>query len=310
MSEWITAAPNPCSARVLRDFRMFAVLGTWMEADVVAATVRNALLQGCDRVYVVDNDSPDDTIEVACAEGAILARSFTTERYDEALRLQHMNEIVGELSELEGAEHIWWLFLDADEFPHGPWGMTLRDYLKTLDERYRVVGTRIFDHYPAESPHYLPGRHPLDFQSLCEELAHPMCPSMHRKHPLQRYDKSGAPIRSSKGFHYALCSEHLYEPSQPAFLHHFPFRNESVTRARLEALWIARVQEELDHSHMLARLQSLDAVYSRDWASVRNFTAFDPFYNTLNPPPCPSGVTLRPWTELIQIEHQRVARWY
>ena len=57
-----------------------------MEADVVAASIRNAVTQGCERMYVVDNASPDDTVSVALAEGAILARSFTSERYNERLR--------------------------------------------------------------------------------------------------------------------------------------------------------------------------------------------------------------------------------
>ena len=69
-----------------------------------------------------------------------------------------MNEVVAEVSLAEGDQHIWWLYLDADEFPHGPWGMTLREYLATLDERFRVVGTRFFNHYPSGTPHYEPGR--------------------------------------------------------------------------------------------------------------------------------------------------------
>jgi hypothetical protein len=69
---------------------------------------------------LVDNGSPDNTVEVACGEGAILARSFQTGRYDENLHLRHMNDVVSEISESEGAEHIWWLFLDCDEFAHGP----------------------------------------------------------------------------------------------------------------------------------------------------------------------------------------------
>src|SRR4051812_19828161 len=129
MSGWITAQHNPTDAHVLADVRLFAVLGTWMEADIVVATVRNALTQGCERVYLVDNASTDGTVERAVAEGATLARSYATERYDEGLRLDHMNAVVSEVSATEHNDHIWWLFLDADEFPHGPFGMTLLDYL-------------------------------------------------------------------------------------------------------------------------------------------------------------------------------------
>src|SRR5262252_1987258 len=61
---------------------------------------------------------------------------------------------------------------------------------------------------------------------------------------------------------------------------------------------------------MLAGLKSLDAVYCQDWASVQNFIALDPMYNTLNPRPPAVGVSLRPWTELVESEQQHVARWY
>jgi hypothetical protein len=266
-------------------------------------------------VYLVDNGSTDSTVAAARDAGAILARSFATERYDEGLRLKHMNEVVAEMSASEPDQHIWWLFLDADEFPHGPWGMTLHEYLKTLDEQFRVVGTRFFDHYPSSRPPYVTGRHPLDFQPLCEELAYPMCPRNHRKHPLQRYDKGGAHIQCGKGFHNAQCAEQLYEPSQPAFLHHFPFRDESVTRRRLEALWardqagVTRALESHD-THMLTRFRSMNAVYAGDWGAVENFIALDPMYSRLESPPPASGVRLKPWQESVAAEHQHVLRWY
>lgn len=306
MSDWIVAAENPADARVISHVRLFGILGTWMEADVVAATVRNAMTQGCERVYLVDNGSPDDTVAIAASEGAILARSFTTEHYDEHLRLRHMNDVVAEVSASEPDQYIWWYFLDADEFAHGPCGMTLRDYVRTLDVRFRVVGTRYFNHYPSHRPYYISGRHPLDFQPLCEELAYPMCPSGHRKHPLQRHDRRGARIECGRGFHLAQCADVLYEPSQPAFLHHFPFRDEGVTRARLASLWakdatgVSRALESQDSTnHMRTRHRSLDAVYAHDWSHVENFIAS----------PSTAGVHLKPWTESVEEPHRHVLRW-
>ena len=226
-----------------------------------------------------------------------------------------MNNVVAEVSSAEGDDHIWWLFLDADEFPHGPWGSTLRDYLRTLDEQFRVVGTRFFDHYPSGTPRNVPGRHPLDFQPLCEELAFAMCPSNHRKHPLQRYDKAGAPIECTNGFHSARCIDQVYEPAQPAFLQHFPYREEAVTRNRLKALWTknhrGETRAESSHdTHMLTRFRSLDAVYAQDWANVQNFIALDPMYNHMESPPPARGVTLKPWTEQVGPEHQHILRWH
>ena len=313
---WITAQVNPEKPRPLQHFRLFAVLGTWMEADVVDATIRNAMMQGCERVYLVDNDSLDDTVDRAVRAGGILARSFKTDQYDEELRHRHMNAVVEEISRAERDDHIWWLFLDADEFHHGPWGMTLAEYLNTLDAQFRVVGARFFDHYPSESPHYLPGRHPLDFQPLCEELAVAMCPSRHRKHPLLRYDRMAARIEADRGFHLVRCSDPISEPAQPVFIHHFPFRDKETTRRRLEALWAkrndgsARAVESSDTcTHMWARFRSLEAVYAGKWAAVHNFLALDPMYMSLPEPPAPMGVTVKPWTDLVQPEHQVVRRW-
>src|SRR5262249_61064577 len=94
----IDAVENPEDARVAARLRLFAVLGTWMEADVVADSVRNAFAQGCERVYLVDNGSEDDTVARAVEHGAILARTFVTEHYDERLRLRLMNDVVTEAS--------------------------------------------------------------------------------------------------------------------------------------------------------------------------------------------------------------------
>ena len=310
----ITAVPNFSDSRRPSRIRLFAVLGTWMEEDVVGATVRNAFVQGCEQVYLVDNASPDDTVAVACSEGATLARSFHTDSYDEDLRLRHMNAVVREVSEKEPDRHIWWLFLDADEFHHGPFGMTLSDYLSTLDEQFRVVGSRFFNHYPTTAPHYLSGHHPLDFQPLCEEISYPMCSKGHRKHPLIRLDKDRAVITASKGFHLVHCPDALYEPAQPCFLHHFPFRTEAATRRRLELLWrkpaygSSRAGQTGETTHMLARFRSLDAVYSQRWSEVVNFLELDPITRGL--PQATAALTLMPWSEAVGREHQPALRWY
>jgi len=226
-----------------------------------------------------------------------------------------MNDVVATTSTLEDVAHIWWLFLDADEFPHGPWGMTLRAYLETLDRQFRIVGTRFFDHYPSGVTEYIPNRHPLDFQPLCEELAYPMCPAHHRKHPLQRYDRDAPWIECGPGFHVARCTDRLHEPAQPAFLHHFPFREQHATRRRLEALWSQNADEparalQSRDTHMLARFQSLDAVYGHRWSDVRNFIAMDPMVDTISPRPSPAGVQLKPWDDSVGNQHRHVLRWY
>ena len=309
-SPWVKHRRRPAHIRPLDEFKLFAIVGTWMEADVIEATVRNAFTQGCDRVFLVDNESPDGTVDVALGAGAELAASFPTDRYDEHRRLQVMNDAVARISADDGSDHIWWLWLDADEFPHGPSGSTVRGYLATLDCAFRIVGARCINHYPGEDPHYVSGRHPLDFQPLGEELmSRYSCWLWHWKHPLQRFDRGRPPIECAVGFHRASSDERpLFEPVEPVFLHHFPFRDRDVTERRLRALFAAASDEparaELDGFaawHMSARLRSLEAVYAQDWGAVEMGVT----EGTRRPQPEPV-----PWTELVESEHAHVARWY
>lgn len=312
-TSWVRAEPQPEVARPLEDFHLFAILSAWMEADVIAATVHNALRQGCEAVYLVDNDSPDDTVAQAVGAGAELARSFSTPgRYDEAEKYRIMHEVIGEVDRRiwssEPGTAVWWLWIDADEFPHGPDGLTIRAYLDGIDERFRIVGARFLDHYPGDPPYAAPDRHPLDFQPLCDEVAYAMCDQLHRKHPLQRHDADRAAIECVPGFHMARSDERpLLEPELPIIHHHFPFRSEEVSRARLDALCKrnllggsrARAGDEATVD-MLRRFRSLDAIYRHDWAKVENFIPGRP----------PFGVYPEPWTDLIEARHHHVDRWY
>jgi hypothetical protein len=296
-------APEP-----LERIRLFAVLGTWMEADVVEASVRNAITQGCERVYLVDNDSPDDTVRIARAAGAEVARVFATETYDELLRMRLMNDVVREVSGAESDEHIWWLWIDADEFAHGSGGRTLHQHLSALDRRCRIVGTRYFNHYPTDPPHYVEGHHPLDYQPFCEELELAMCPRRHRKHPLQRWDRSGPFIECLAGFHRATSVElPLIEANEAAILHHFPFRSEEMSRRRLEVLCgkesdsTSRAKDgDPATGHMLPRYRSLDAVYRQQWDAVENFM----------PGAERHGVHLCDWESLVEDRDRHIERWY
>jgi hypothetical protein len=293
---------------VLPDFKLFAVVGAWMEADVIEATVKNAFTQGCDRVFLIDNDSPDGTVENAISAGAELARSYSSDRHDEDLRIDLMNEVVQDVSVADGSRHVWWLWLDADEFPHGPRGLTIREFLATLDESFRIVGTRYLNHYPSSEPAYIPGFHPLDFQPLAEELTERRCWMWHRKHQLQRFDRDGAVVLSRSGFHSAHSSDcPLLEPTEAILLHHCPFRSRETTLRRLDVLLSESSDEDRsryglrDSPAMVARYRSLDAVYARDWASVEM---------SLAPGLRRPRVEPLPWTELVEPEHHTVKRWY
>jgi hypothetical protein len=311
---WVVLDPGPAEPDPLPDFGLFAVVFTWMEADVIEATVRSAFAEGCDRVLLIDNDSPDDTVAVAVAAGAELIRSYHTDGVDIPLMFRIANEVVAEVSAAEGRSHIWWLWLDADEFVHGPSGLTVRQVLAGLDRRYRIVGSRYFNHFPGTKPESLPGFHPADLQPLCQEKDGNMCTARHRKHHLQRYDRGGPSITSGIGFHRAYCDETLLEPPVSIFTHHVPYRLESATRARFDALCGAgpggrRRVDLYDHqirmnagtvSDMSKRHRTLDAVYSQRWSDVENLLREGE----------PVGVDPEPWRALVDPADAAYAVWY
>lgn len=311
---WIDTAHNPNTPVVLPDFRFFAIIGTWYEGDIIEANVKNAYAQGCERVYLVDNDSPDNTVQAACDAGAILIQSYKTQSYDERLRIRNMNEAVLKVSRQESAEHIWWLWLDADEFPHGPQGLTLKQYLQSLDRRFRIVGARNYNHYPAQQPYYIRGFHPIDFQPLCiEYIAHQFghCPLGHWKHPLHRYDRNAPAIISEPGFHRARCEQKpLFEPMQPIFLNHFPYRDREITSRRLRTLCSndtsGFVRNKMNNdriggiSGITKRFNKLDKIYQQQWHQSKN----------VNGQNISVGDHPRHWRDICGEENKTIRCWY
>jgi hypothetical protein len=309
------AEPNPADPEVLSEWRLFAVLGTWMEEDVVEATVRNAFAQGVEAVYLVDNASSDATVERAVAAGAMLAESYRTEVYEERIRILLMNAVVARVSLASDAAHIWWLWLDADEFPEGPSGDTIADYVGGLDRRFRVVGSTYYNHFPTVTPQYIPGFHPLDFQPLSEEFVphHPRyCDQPHWKHPLQRFDRAGPFLSSLQGFHGAtlLMGERVTEPAGGIVTHHFPYRDEAATRRRMELLCAGvnrnGYNDTIGNSSIKKRFDTLDAVYSGRWDKVDSLRARQPEPG-VHPVPWSGPAGSHRWYEPGQLAEARAA---
>jgi hypothetical protein len=311
----VTVGVSPAKPEPLESFRLFAVLGTWMEEDIVEATVRNAFAQGVEAVYLVDNASADATVERAVAAGATLAESYVTEDYDERLRILFMNAVVARVSYASKADHVWWLWMDADEFPEGPAGMTIAEYLSTLDRRFRLVGSTYYNHYPAAKPESVPGFHPVDFQPLCEQfvaLRQRFCDQPHWKHPLQRFDRHDSFLMAIAGFHTATLSssssDALLEPEGGIVTHHVPYRQEAATRARMELLCGAPARNAannaLDHRTIARRFASLDAVYAQRWEQVNNLRGQKPFLG-VHPTPWPDPSSSRRWYSDEELEAAR-----
>jgi hypothetical protein len=307
---------NPPDPETLDEFRFFAVLGTWMEQDIVEATVRNALAQGVERVFLVDNDSSDDTVARAVAAGAHLSERFHTEVYEERVRILLMNAVVARESLASGERRIWWLWLDADEFPEGPGGTRVRDYLATLDRRFRVVGSRYVNHFPDRKPEYISGFHPVDFQPLCDEFfpgAPRYCAQPHWKHPLQRFDREGPFLGSLIGFHTAtlLTNQPVVEPQGGITTHHIQYREEAATRVRMELLCGGPSHGRNGYNHTVGnrsierRFQTLDAVYDRRWQDIDNLGGR--FGDGVVPAPWPEVDSIRRWYDAAELDAARAA---
>jgi hypothetical protein len=299
----VATEANPVPADPLPGFRFFAVLGTWMEQDVVEATVRNAFAQGVEEVYLVDNASTDATVEQAVAAGAVLEESYDTAVYDERVRILLMNAVVARRSLASGADHVWWLWLDADEFPEGPDGTTIAQYLATLDRRFRVVGSTYYNHFPSDEPYYIPGFHPLDFQPLAERYLpnRPRhCDQPHWKHPLQRFDRDGPFLLANGGFHSASLRtrDPVLEPTGGIVTHHVQYREEAATRARMDLLCGGAgrndYNDSIGNTEIRKRMLSLDAVYAGRWGAVDSLVTKD----------SGTGVHPVPWSG------RPSARWY
>jgi len=312
----IVHEPNPPDPDVLPTFRFFCVLGTWMEQDVVEATVRNAFAQGAEEVHLVDNASTDATVERAVEAGATLAESFDTAVYDERVRILLMNGVVARRSFASGADHVWWLWLDADEFPEGPGAMTIADYLATLDRRFRVVGSTYYNHFPGEAPEYISGFHPLDFQPLCElyvPLRQRFCDLSHWKHPLQRFDRRGPFLQAIDGFHTATLrtKDPVAEPDVGIVTHHVQYRDEAVTRARMDLLCGGPSRngfnDALGHRTIQRRYDSLAAVYAHRWNDVNNQRGEEPMLG-VHPEPWPDPPSAHRWYSTGELAAAR-ASW-
>ncbi len=255
---------------------LFAMVCTWMEEDIIYASVRNTFDLGAEAVFLLDNGSTDSTITEAEAAGATHVLTFRTESFDEIFKYRMINEYIEQLSVQHGSDHIWWLMMDADEFIRVPNGGNLAGFLGHVDNRCRVVGARVLDHYPTPGVNVESRTNPLEAQPMCREKVDHRCELGHHKHPVFRWSANKRRIIVEPGFHQLSCrGEALFEPPASLIIDHFPFRDEARSCRRLALLAergsTARTIEASADAHMRARLDSLDAVYRGRYDEVIDY---------------------------------------
>ena len=162
------------------------------------------------------------------------------------------------MSRAAGHDHVWWLYLDADELVEGPNGGTVRALLEGLDRSHRVVGSRTVNHYPRRDHPFVAGEDPRRTPTNAQERRGAACSSRHWKHPLVRWDAEGRSSRAAAGYHVVQTDRRLVEPRTALVSHHYQYRNLAVTAARLERL---RPRLEGHEWAMARREANLEAIY-------------------------------------------------
>ena len=209
--------------------KLNAVMCAWNEEDVIESTIKHLFAQGCSDVFIVDNDSDDATVKNAVRAGAKLAATFKTKYFSEDQKLAHLNVTVQYVNSLTPDEQIWWLYVDADEFPHLEGGLLI-NYLNALDSSIRAIHGYMVNHIPSHPPYNVPGLHPADFQPLCTKTTT-------SKVPLLRYDKGAAHLWSIGGAHdFITYGETVPTLREALSIHYFPYRSPEHTFKRLKKL--------------------------------------------------------------------------
>ena len=207
-----------------------AVMCVWNEEDIIESTVKHAFAQGCSNVFIVDNASTDRTVDIAINAGAKLAAIFETRYFSEDKKVAHLNTTVKYINDISSEEKIWWLYIDADEFPNFDRDFIILDILKQLDSSVRAVHGHLFDHIPTHEPYHVQGYHPADFQPICTKTSS-------GKVPLLRYDKGHPHLWSIGGAHDFVTHGDIVPTIKDILhIHHFPYRNPEFTFSRLKKL--------------------------------------------------------------------------
>jgi hypothetical protein len=285
--------------------KVFAIISTWNDSDIIAENVQNCLREGVDGVYILDNASSDDSVVVAMSAGACFSHIYSTEFYDDDLRIRLENEIAERIVKENG--DCWIVSLDADEFIHGLKGDTLAETLRSLPLDYRTVGSYCVDLYPESKEAHVPGVHPgisMPRGSLRKGV---FCSRSHWKHSAIRYSNGVFDLAQIRGNHFPASKGkcQIFEPAFDLPMLHAPFRNYGHMRWRLSQLCdpsvgvngVARSAGDDEVTGSMGaskRWQSLENVYAQRWDQVEI-----PHCHMLYGRPV-TGVCLYPWKKFYQ----------
>lgn len=288
-------APEPSAQESSPAPLLYGLTSVWNEDDVVYATVRNLFLQGADKVFVIDDASDDDTVTEAEAAGATIIHDDSDGVFLERRRNDRICQVIDE--QTENAERpVWWIVVDADEFPRGPNGLTIRDFVRELPPRVETVGSRVLEHYPSRLSAPKPRFHPIDELPNAHWHNHPACPAGHWKHQMLLVRKPGE-LRFMPGRHTVAAppdKKPVIESEQSLLMHHFPLRDRDRTERKLllSGSTSGRYTKSGDSFLMRridSRLRVLDLSYQEQYHLAPNSFPGEPT----------RGLPVRDWQDLV-----------
>lgn len=296
------AGPGPVSTAV--SSLLYGAVAAWNEDDIIYATVRHLTAQGCSKVFVIDDHSSDLTVDEARAAGATVILADSDGVYSEAVRSRRLSELITVETGKAGTD-IWWLIADADEFPRGVDGLTIRAMVRQLPGWVDVVGSRVVEHLPHPGAAYQPRSHPVLAFPLAHLYKSPYCPLGHWKHQLFRSRAAGE-IIPMPGQHVVSCCDgrRAREWPQSLLMHHVPLRARErtahkLTEATLPQGRYARSPDSFTQWRIKQRMHMLDLLYEGKAHDLPNGFAGE----------SRSGIHLTDWRSLVPVSERQIEGW-
>lgn len=241
---WAQGVLNPTSATPNLVGRIVALVAAYNEGDVIAHVVGDLIANGLE-VYLIDNNSTDDTVEQASkwlGKGLIHVERFPQDAgYPERSAREYVwRDLLRRKEELAaqlGAD--WYIHSDADEFRESPWpGMTLAEAIRRVDSLgYNAINFELLNFRPVNND-FVPGsdvREHLTYYEPCE---------WYDALQIKAWKNTGKPVRiAASGGHNIDFSGRRVSPV-PFILRHYPIRSEDHGRRKVFAERLPRFAQE------------------------------------------------------------------
>jgi glycosyltransferase involved in cell wall biosynthesis len=199
--------------------RVCAIMSAYNEADVIHESIQKLTQQEVD-VYLLDNGSTDDTVEIAnqfLGKGLIkVERCVFTENgkevYDWTALLKRKEELAKQL------DYDWFMHVDADEIRYSPWAhRNLREGIELVDQMgFNLINFRLFNFRLTQEK--------STDQSIEDALTHYSAVEQFNRMQVKAWKKSPGIDLVSHAGHLALLPQPKIFPIR--FIHkHYPVRS-------------------------------------------------------------------------------------